>query len=380
MQLRQAMNDALTELRGWWLRELRFSPHPLREKMVLFWHGHFTSSAVKVREPWMLWNQNQTFRRHAMGNFRDLAQAMPKDPAMMRYLDISGSTKARPNENFARELMELYLLGEGNYSEEDVREAARAFTGWRVPFHQLDSQFNERQFDNGEKVLFGNQRATTPEEVVDLLLDHPTCAPFVAAKLWTFFTGCHPGEDLAAALGNRFRESGFSIAALLETMFLSAEFYSEEVLGRQIKSPVQWLVGISKTLETDLSGARPELNALQNMGQTLFAPPNVRGWPGGRSWITASTFLVRCRFARQLFTRKNAPNLADPGKLVPAPLRGNPADLATNLCERLLAIPLPEDTFQTVLAPAADQRLPLNDSAICDQILAILSTPEFQLL
>ncbi len=378
-QARDAEQKALFDLRAWWLQRMRYSENPTREKMVLFWHGHFASSFVKVRNPRFLWRQNELFRIHALGSFRDLACEMPKDPAMMRYLDIVGSTNAKPNENFARELMELFLLGEGNYSEEDIREAARAFTGYRINPMTQDVAFLASRADTGEKSVFGKTGAYDAGGVVNLLLDQPECAAFLVNKLWAFFAGGEPSPETLWALAETFRSSNYQTGAVLRAIFLSPDFYAPAVMRSQIKSPVEWLVGTSKSLETPLTGNRAQQNALKDLGQTLFDPPNVKGWEGGRAWISGSTFLARCNLAGTLFLSPDQPGAANLDQLFPDEIRKRPESLMDSASVRLF--------FQTASGPDKDRWLaflseksfPATNDTVADLLRVMMSSPTFQL-
>jgi len=375
-EARQFDIRAAQELRGWWITRLRHSPHALRETMTLFWHGHFASGMQKVRNPRFLWAQNETFRAHALGNFAELAKEMPRDPAMMRYLDIAGSSAANPNENFARELMELFLLGEGNYSEEDIRQAARAFTGYRInPLTQTVSHI-PRRADTGEKSLFGKTGNFDSDAVVDILLGRLQCAPFIAAKIWKFFAGSDPSPILAHKLGERFRGGGYEIKPLLREIFLSSEFYSPKVVGTQIKSPVQWLVGTSKSLETPLTGSRVEQDALKQLGQMLFEPPSVKGWDGGRSWISASTFINRCNLSSTLFLSRQSP---DPARLFPADVRGSAESLYEAVAARMLVVRPTAKEKERLISFVNERGLPASDSTISDLLHLVMSLPEYQI-
>jgi len=344
--------------------------------MTLFWHGHFASGMQKVRNPRFLWAQNETFRAHALGNFAELAKEMPRDPAMMRYLDIAGSSAANPNENFARELMELFLLGEGNYSEEDIRQAARAFTGYRInPLTQTVSHI-PRRADTGEKSLFGKTGNFDSDAVVDILLGRLQCAPFIAAKIWKFFAGSDPSPILAHKLGERFRGGGYEIKPLLREIFLSSEFYSPKVVGTQIKSPVQWLVGTSKSLETPLTGSRVEQDALKQLGQMLFEPPSVKGWDGGRSWISASTFINRCNLSSTLFLSRQSP---DPARLFPADVRGSAESLYEAVALRMLVVRPTAKEKERLISFVNERGLPASDSTISDLLHLVMSLPEYQI-
>ena len=379
--LQRAERTAIEALRGWWLRRMRFGMHPLREMMTLFWHGHFASGMQKVRSAEAMAFQNETFRLHGLGDFRILATAMPADPAMMRYLDILGSSKQNPNENFARELMELFLLGEGNYSEEDIRNASRAFTGYRLDRTQGRVVFQPARADSTPVEVAGKSGLRGPEEVVLTLIARPACAPHVAGRIWKFFTDREPTTAQRHHWGRVFRDSGFHVTRLLKAMFTSADFYAGEIRGAQIRSPVHWLVGTAKILEVPLSGDRDERAALRTLGQELFEPPNVKGWEGGRSWIGASTFLARCNLAGQLFLseQKDGGRRPDTRLLAPEAVRADATKLCDTLTHRLLAVQPGADTRKALIDAARGRGLPASDESIFEIVGLIMALPEYQL-
>jgi uncharacterized protein (DUF1800 family) len=319
-----------------------------------------------------LWRQNELFRGFAFGDFRQLAKEIPRDPAMMRYLDIANSSKSKPNENFARELMELFLLGEGNYSEEDIRESARAFTGYRIDPMSQEVRFQGQRADTGTKTFFGKTGAFTSDDIVEILVNQPQCARFITGKLWNFFAGSPPTEKTQAALAETFRSSGFQTAAVLKAMFLSPEFYSKEVMKSQIKSPVDWMVGSSKRLESPLTGSRAEQNALRDLGQSLFEPPNVKGWEGGRTWVSASTFILRCNLAGTLLVPP-----VDLKNAFPTETRKDPETLCDAACLRLLGGAAPDR--ETFLAFLKTKESPASDATVSDLLRLMMNSPEFQL-
>lgn len=293
---RQRLND-LTER---WVHAMATARAPLREKMTLFLHGHFATSAEKVGSTYKLWRQNDLFRRLGLGDFRELTKAVSRDPAMLQYLDGVRNKKGRPNENFAREVMELFTLGEGNYSEADITEAARAFTGYRIDDGTEEFVFVEGLHDDTPKTVLGRTGAFTGDEVIDILFEQPAAAEFLAGKLWRFFVAEDPDPRLVKRLAAVYRSHGYGTRDLLRVVFRSREFYAPEVVGRLVKSPAQWLVQAARELECPVPGGTALRRALEAMGQVLFRPPNVKGWDGGRSWINASTLLVRYNLAAQL--------------------------------------------------------------------------------
>ncbi len=297
---RQTEREAMVRLQMWWLERMRTTPRPLQEKMTLFWHGHFAVSAEKVRFARLLYDLNTVMRRYAVGNFGQLVRAVGKSPAMLAYLDNRTSRKDSPNENWARELFELFTLGEGHYTERDIKEAARAFTGWTSRGDQF--VFVARNHDDGTKSIFGRVGRFDGDAVIDLVLQQPACAEFICKKLWTFFAYENPEEEIVKELSKTLRNSNYELAPVLRQMFLSQAFYSPKAVASQLKSPAQYVIQLTGQLGTELPPAPITVAAMRAMGQELFHPPNVKGWEGGRSWITTNTVFVRCSFARYLLT------------------------------------------------------------------------------
>ncbi|HEY1120816.1 MAG TPA: DUF1800 domain-containing protein, partial [Haloferula sp.] len=230
------------EAQGWWFRRMLKTEAPLREKMVLFWHDHFATSIQKVKQPVLMVMQNELFRRHAMGSFKELTHGILMDPAMMLYLDTQTSKKGKPNENFAREVMELFTLGEGNYTEQDIKEAARAFTGYSLNRLNGTVVHNKRQWDEGEKKIFGKSGKFDGDGVIDLIFEQEAAARYVPRKLWEYFAAEDPPEEGVEALAKSFKAADFKVEPLLREIFRSKAFYSDEVVRNQIKSPIQFLV------------------------------------------------------------------------------------------------------------------------------------------
>lgn len=292
-ELRQKEIRQIFDLRSWWLERMLRGPAPLQEKLALFWHGHFATSMEKVRRSYFMWKQNDLFRRHAAGNFRQLVLEAGRDPAMLVWLDGNTSRSGAPNENYARELMELFTLGEGHYTEEDIRESARAFTGWSIRPETQDSFFAQRRHDGGTKKFFGHSGEFGDQDIVELILKTDQCPRHLAAKLWTFFAYENPEAEIVDALAATLRKNDFELRPVLLEMFGSEAFYSPRAVQTQIKSPVSWLMELYKTLEMEQLPGPLAAALLQALGQNLFAPPSVKGWDGGRTWISASTLLLR---------------------------------------------------------------------------------------
>ena len=362
------------ELRYWWLRRMRDTPNPAREKATLFWHGHWATGIRKVKDPFMMHQQNETLRANALGPFASFAKQISRDPAMIDYLDLQSSSANKPNENFAREVMELFTLGEGNYSEKDIAEAARAFTGYRINRETGGFRFDPRQTDRETKTFLGKTGPFTGDDVLDILVANPRCPEFLAAKIWIFYAGTQPSEPLRKALGERYRREGLHTGKFLRAVFASREFFAPDVIRRQIKSPVQWLVQMCKILEIPLPEVRFCGPLLANLGQTLFDPPNVKGWDGGRAWISSSTLLTRYNTAGNLI-RGAGGKPPDINTAVPPGMTHE--QTADTLAWRLFQSPMPAPLRERTLAFLAEKGT--SPAARRDLLHLLMSTPEFQL-
>jgi uncharacterized protein (DUF1800 family) len=310
-------NNIETQRLGlWWASRMLATERPLEEKLTLFWHGHFATGADKVRDYRMMHRQNLMLRERASGSFRDLLAGILEDPAMLVYLDNGENVKAHPNENFGRELLELFTMGVGHYSERDVREAARAFTGWTNDVLQF--RFDADQHDFGSKTFLGRTGDFNGTDIVDLILEQPLTAEFVAAKIYRFFVRDAMEPSLRTELGRGFRASGYQVKPLLKRIFLSRDFYSAESIGTQVKSPVQLVVSTYRKLELRTMPTVPDFGRMTgSLGQSLFNPPNVAGWAGGRSWITPSTLFDRGNLFRGVLF-PDVQNFRPPDRTMPA--------------------------------------------------------------
>ncbi len=283
----------------WWANRMLTTSRPLEEKLTLFWHGHFATGENKVRDYRMMLRQNSMFRAQAAGSLRGLLVGILKDPGMLVYLDNGENIKKHPNENFGRELLELFSMGVGNYSERDVREAARAFTGWTN--NVLDFKFDAAQHDSNEKTFLGRAGPFNGEDIIDIILEQPVTAEFVSAKLYRYFVREEVSPSVRTSLGRAFRESGYQVKPLLKQIFLSRDFYSAPAHATQIKSPVHLVVSTYKKLGLREVPTIPDFGRMTaGLGQSLFDPPNVAGWAGGRTWITPSTLLQRGNLFRDV--------------------------------------------------------------------------------
>ena len=324
------------DLQAWWIYRMLRSRDPLREKLTLFWHGHFATSLRKVELASRMRTQNETFRTHALGAFGDLLLAVGKDPAMLVWLDNRSNRKGKPNENYAREVMELFTLGVGNYTEQDVKEAARAFTGWHLRNEQFF--FDAGQHDDGEKTVLGTTGPLDGGDVVRILLAQDACARFLAARLYRFLVGPDPAPDVIDALAAKLRETNWSLRALVETLLRSRLFFSADCRRARVKSPVEYALGIVKSLELK-ADCRGIARSLREMGQTLFAPPTVKGWDGERAWLSAQWLVARANVAMGASALRGG---AAESRFQPLPIlerrsaRGTPGEVVDALAELLL--------------------------------------------
>ena len=300
LALRELFQKAF-ELQSWWLSEMLVTPSPLTEKMTLFWHNHFVSSQQKVRSPQLMYRQNELLRRHALGNFGELLHAIARDPAMVIYLDSASNRKGQPNENFAREVMELFTLGEGHYGERDIKEAARAFTGWGIDPDRGEFVFRRLAHDDGVKTVLGRSGSFNGDAVLDILLAQPQTAEHIAAKLWREFVSPEPDPAAVGRIAKVFRESGYEIGAALRALLTADAFYEPRYRAVLIKSPVELVVGTLRQFSFTTGEPLPFVLSTAQLGQNLLAPPNVKGWPGGEAWINSTTLLGRKAFLDRLF-------------------------------------------------------------------------------
>lgn len=400
----QLQRERMLELRGWWLQRMARGPRPFQEKMVLFWHGHFATSVEKVREAYYMWRQNELFRRLATGNWLELLTDAGKDPAMLIWLDQAQSNKQHPNENFAREVMELFALGEGHYTEHDVTEGARGLTGWSLDRLNERYIYRPNLHDTGEKTFLGKTGTFDGDDIIAQIVAQPQAARFITSKLWTFFAGQEPSMELCDAMADDFRANGDNFKPFLRTMFRSEEFYGPDIVRNEVKSPVQWLIGSVRMLQCDLPPTLICWGMLRQLGQDLFAPPNVKGWDGGVTWITTNTLLARYNDAQSLVEGSRPPLTAqdfarkqggangkkaekmmqrlhiggvDVEKILTPEERTDKGTLVASLEHRLLQTTLKEDQ-NAALRDFLNSRQTLNDADIHTAIRLVMCTPEYQ--
>lgn len=410
-QVQRRNRQRTTELGGWWFNRIVRTNAPLREKMVIFWHDHFATSMQKVRQPVLMMRQNELFRQHAFGDFRQLTHGILRDPAMMLYLDTQTSKKGKPNENFAREVMELFTLGEGHYTEQDIREAARAFTGYQLRRGRGEVVHNRRQWDAGQKTVLGKTGDFDGDEVIDLLFEQDAAASYLSSKLWSYFVEDEPPAAVVGELAKTFRANGFRIEPVLREIFLSNAFYDATVIRNQIKSPVQFLVQMCRELEIDDLPSGYALECGRQLGQVLFFPPNVAGWDWGRAWINTNTLLSRYNIAgavtkgavdapgtdsggdEMMMEDGERPMLArvikgsmkrwqgpDYEKIAPRSLRDDPAKLVDSLIARFFqGDPGSKQRAAFVEYAVAKKGVVFTNHEVAELCHLMMSTPHYQL-
>lgn len=377
----------LEDAQAWWLYRMIKTRRPLLEKLTLFWHGHFATGATKVDKPQLMVRQNRTLRANAFGSFADLLTAVSKDPAMLVWLDNGVSTKKKPNENYGRELLELFTLGVGHYTEEDVRSVARAFTGWK----QRDGEFafDPKDHDGEPKTLFGETWNWSGEEVIAVLARHPATAARLAQQLVKFFAHDDGHPELERDLARRYLETGGDLRAVLGTLFRSPHFVSDDARRSKVKSPCEFVVGAVRELDATVPmRALPAL--LGRMGQAIFNPPDVSGWDGGIAWINSTTLFERANFANFLATQRG---VTGDGRFEPAKWLAQDADgpRAVEIFVDTLLDGRAGDAMRTALAEyltSKDKDGKLTPFKVTPQIVdekvrglvrLILSSPEYQL-
>lgn len=296
-KLRQQSREDLKSLNIAWLNLMVNSEQQLREKMALFWHGHFASRNINI-----LYQQQllDIIRQNALGNFGDLLREVSKSASMINFLNNNQNRKGHPNENFAREVMELFTMGRGNYTENDIKEAARAFTGWSANLAG-EFIFRKKQHDEGQKTVLGKTGNLNGDDVLNILLEHKQTATYITRKIYRFYVNDVPDEAHITWLADRFYKSGYEISKLMKDIFTSDWFYDAKNIGCRIKSPVELIVGIRRALPMQLENEPVQLLLQRLLGQVLFYPPNVAGWPGGKNWIDSSSLMFRLRIPQLIY-------------------------------------------------------------------------------
>ena len=385
---------AHADLQEWWVARMIDTPRPAEENLTLLWHGHFASRHRDVRDAYLMQQQNTMLRAHANGSFADLARGIVRDPAMIKFLNNDRNNRRRPNENLARELMELFTLGEGHYTEDDIKEGARALTGYHVDDN--DFVFRRALHDDGDKTILGRTDDYNGDSFVELLLRQQATSRFVALKLyrhlvadvsddWDLLSSEH--RAVVEQLAQQLRENGYQLKPVLTTLLSSRHFYDPGIVGKKIKSPVQVVVGTARSLGTPTRDERGLTRALAAMGQDLFEPPSVAGWDGGRSWINTSTVFLRQNTCVYQITGSSPGRDFDKNDMAydPMPLlQGcpDPTD-ATKVTDHLVDALLGEHLSPTRRAPLVRFMQERSKGVTPDSVVALLllitAMPEYQL-
>ncbi len=376
---------------AWWLYRMLHGGHPLREKLTLFWHNHFATSNAKVQNVGQMVGQYDLMHKHALGNFAELLQGMSKDPAMMVWLDTVQSKKGMPNENYARELMELFSLGIGHYTEKDIREAARAFTGWEVKNGQFFD--NTKEFDSSAKSVLGKSGLFKGDDIVKICLDQPACPRFIVGKLYRFLIteAEAPTKELIDPLASAFAKD-YDIGKLVGTMLRSNLFFSEHAYRTRIKGPVDYVLGMARGLEARMGTNNGTLNltaALETLGQNVFHPPSVKGWDGGQTWLNGATLLYRQNLALDMCRRPAAYRQPSTASVLAQSHGKSGATLAEYCLDLFLQGDVPADTRQRVTdyaKSASQQKLPsywtqeeVAEHRVVSLCHLVMTLPEYQL-
>ncbi|HPE59068.1 MAG TPA: DUF1800 domain-containing protein [Thiolinea sp.] len=399
--MRMQARKECRKLTCWWLQLLHETPYPLLERMTVFWHNHFTSNAESVVWPQLMYRQNQLFRTHALGNFADLLQEIVFDPAMLRYLNGTNNVVNSPNENFARELLELFTLGEGHYTERDIVEAARALTGWLFDHKTGQSVFRDWRHDKAEKTFLGETGNFNSTDIINIILRQPRTAEFIAEKFWAHFISPEsPDPAIITQWGRTFRESGYEIMALLGAVVQSQPFWAGRNRGTLIKSPVEFSIGLLRELKTEISDYEFLRKANLQLGQNLFYPPDVKGWRGGFSWISNTTLTRRHDLISKLVSEHgNSMVSAVPARMLlqePVTQTQPPENMSTKQLDQLFSglfarftgkeTDTAAKTCSTDMAAMEQWLLPLPSlsrpdcsQAVSDLLFVLMKDPAYQL-
>lgn len=395
--IREQSRDDLKNLNLLWLDEIINSEAQLREKMSLFWHGHF---ACRVINSFFQQELLQTIRENALGNFKDMLVAVSKSPSMLSFLNNQQNRKQKPNENFAREVMELFTMGRGNYTETDIKEAARAFTGWGFNV-KGEFVFRKFQHDADSKTVLGKTGNFDGDDVLDILLEQKQTALYLTKKIYKYFVNENVDAANAGWLATRFYESGYDIKKLLTDIFTSSWFYDEKNIGTQIKSPIQLIAGIRRLLPMEMANEQSQLLFQRALGQILFYPPNVAGWPGGKIWIDSSSLMLRLRIP-QILTANDVMDIRPKTdddvlggmmeKNVKAAIKGGTATTDWSAVTKIFAATPREKLQQKITETVLQTKGRINDAVLekylnkesrenftKSAVVNLMCTPEYQL-
>ncbi|HCN09520.1 MAG TPA: DUF1800 domain-containing protein [Lentisphaeria bacterium] len=388
---RKLNGQRLRTLIGDWIMSMIETPTPadmLRARMTFFWHGHFATSIQKVKAPRAILAQLQLFDAMAVGSYGKLLHAIVRDPAMLIYLDNTRNRRGKPNENLARELMELFSLGPGNYSESDIRDGARALTGWGIGPQGF--RLAAQRHDSDKKTILGQTGRFDADDFVEIILQQPACAAFMIRKLWQYFAGADPTPEILGDLAAGFRASDYDVRRAVRDILRHPAFYSDAVRGNQIKSPVQLVVGTARTLRVQVNTPKIYQRMLALMGQTPYQPPNVKGWPGGRAWIDTTRLVTRYTFAEMIADGK-IPGDVDPQmrsrqrgvQFDPHPLVNDlvaPEEIIAELTNQLLTVPPTNGEHSLLTKNLREDLAHLTASAAVQQAVGnLMRLPQYQL-
>lgn len=371
----------LTRIGGifrWWAIRLAYSAHPLRERMTLFLHDHFATAISKVGSGEAMLAQNELLRRYALGNFTELTVEISRDPAMLIWLDNFTSVKGRPNENYGRELLELFTLGAGNYTEEDVMSAAKAFTGWTLSRETRQFVYLDERHDHSLKWFLGKLGDWNGDDIVEMACAEPAHARLMAGKLYAHFVHDHADDAVIERFAQVYRDAGTELKPLVRAILTSEEMYADHVLWSKVKSPADHAVTAVRQLAIrDDRVSRAVVGAMSGEGQTLFNPPDVAGWDGGMRWINSTAVLTRMNFGAAFL------GLFDPARFLSGASWSSAAQLVDVYLERLGPLNVPDatrDALEAYVAP--DGELPAGTELLWRQrglAQLVIALPEWQM-
>lgn len=367
---RLAARNTIDELRGWWCLRLRHTNRPLHARMAIFWHSHFATSQDKVANASLMLKQLRLFEEHALGEFEALTRGVSRDPAMIVFLDGNTNVKGRPNENYARELFELFTLGVGNYTEQDIKEAARAFTGWHERSGRF--KFSRAEHDTGTKTVFEQTANFGGDDIVRLAIDHPACGTFLGRKLLGEFVTPNPDAELVSITADLLRAESFDMQAVLATLLGSRAMFEPQHYRARIKSPIEFLIGMARSLDLR-AGGNIYGELASEMGQRLFEPPSVKGWDGHRTWINSASMLVRLNAVSQV-TEPGGNARFDPGRIAAAN-EIDDADAARTFAQNLALDGDVPAVLETQLAATTGS---VNE-VLAASLRILMSSPEYQM-
>jgi len=365
----------IDNLKAWWLYRIQHTANPIREKLAVMWHNHFATSYAKVLSVEHMLAQNELIRKHAMTDFRAMFHGMSEDVAMLIWLDGNANRKRHPNENFAREVMELFSLGVGNYTEDDIKEAARAFTGWHVRNDEF--WFNKLQHDQNDKTVLGKTGNLNGHDIVDLCLDQDSCPQFLATKLLQTLVNHQPEKNDVAAVANVVRKHNFQIGQVIQELLASNLFWKGQARGEHIKSPLEFIMGTYRSLQ-----ARPNYQTasqlLEQLGHDLFEPPTVKGWEGGRQWINSTSLILRMNFITTLIYSDSAGKLEQLSQIASELAENDGSELQEWV--RFLTLQTDNEQLKQLVKEIKSSTTANGQKRLRHHLHCILTLPDYQLM